>query len=177
MKKILALALATITALSCSMVAFASTTSSTTLTTTVPAATYTLNIPANMEIAYKAIQTPIGSVSVSDAGNFGLGKNLKVTLTLNPFECDNVETVIPYHMLFESEGGLGGIVINPPYNDSITFKGLQGGGLQEYCQVEVEESYYDLNRTVVCIELEDWEKALAGNYTSELVFTAEVVTE
>ena len=61
MKKFFAIALAVAMFASMATVASAAE-NTTTLTTTVPAATYTLNIPANQEIPFGATQTNIGSV-------------------------------------------------------------------------------------------------------------------
>lgn len=61
MKKLTTLVLALALAASLAVPAFAANT--TTLTTTVPAATYTLNIPADQEIPFGAMETNIGSVS------------------------------------------------------------------------------------------------------------------
>ncbi len=77
MKKLLSLALALLMLASVATVALASTT---TLTTTVPPATYTLNIPADQEIPFGAVSTEIGAISVTDGTGFAEGKNLKVML-------------------------------------------------------------------------------------------------
>ena len=82
MKKLTTLVLALALAASLAVPAFAANT--TTLTTTVPAATYTLNIPADQEIPFGATETNIGSISVTDGTGFAVGKNLKVTLTYAP---------------------------------------------------------------------------------------------
>ena len=81
MKKFIAIALAVLTVLSFSTVAFAADT--TTLTTTVPDATYTLNIPADQEIAFGTIDTDIGSMTVTNSSGFAEGKNLQVSLTFD----------------------------------------------------------------------------------------------
>ena len=56
--------------------------STTTLTTTVPGATYTLNIPANQEITFGATETNIGNVTVTDSNGFAEGKNLLDSLVM-----------------------------------------------------------------------------------------------
>ena len=84
MKKLTTLVLALALAASLAVPAFAANT--TTLTTTVPAATYTLNIPADQEISYGAISTNIGNVTVTDSASFAEGKNLEVTVTKDSFK-------------------------------------------------------------------------------------------
>ena len=81
MKKLLSLALALLMLASVATVALASTT---TLTTTVPPATYTLNIPADQEIPFGETGHNIGNVTVTDAAGFAEGKNLKVTMDMMP---------------------------------------------------------------------------------------------
>ena len=71
MKKLTTLVLALALAASLAVPAFAANT--TTLTTTVPAATYTLNIPADQEIPFGATETNIGSISVTDGPCFHIG--------------------------------------------------------------------------------------------------------
>ena len=64
MRKFLSLVLTILMVFSMAVVASAENT--TTLTTTVPSATYTLNIPANQEIEFGATQTIIGNVTVTN---------------------------------------------------------------------------------------------------------------
>lgn len=172
MKKILALALATITALSCSMVAFAS--STTTLTTNVPAATYKLNIPADTVITFNETETNIGSVSVTEATGFADGKNLEVKVSYDAFQCEGRTTTIPYIIEFSS--ARGGIEV--PNNGIITFEGLEDGSVKEFYEKTFTSSpNAQLEKTLVKIESKAWGKALAGEYTSTITFTAEVVAE
>ena len=80
MKKFIAIVLAVLTVLSFSTVAFAEG-NTTTLTTTVPDATYTLNIPADQQITFGATSTDIGTVTVTNSSGFAAGKDLHVTIT------------------------------------------------------------------------------------------------
>ena len=84
MKKFFAILLAVTMLASMATVASAAE-NTTTLTTTVPAATYTLNIPANQEIEFGATSTNLGAVSVTESSSFAKGKNLNVTLTYDAF--------------------------------------------------------------------------------------------
>ena len=73
MKKTLSFLMALVLVLSLGTMAFADGT--TTLSTTVPPATYTLNIPADQEITFGATRAEIGNVTVSDSSGFAEGKN------------------------------------------------------------------------------------------------------
>ena len=90
MKKLTTLVLALALAASLAVPAFAAN------TTTVPAATYTLNIPADQEIPFGKTSTNIGSISVTDGVGFASGKDLKVTLTYDAFASESVATTIPF---------------------------------------------------------------------------------
>ena len=61
---------------------------------------------------------------------------------------------------------------------SIVFKGLSTGGVQEFVKVEsiYSSNPVDMVKTYVDISSTDWGKALAGNYSATITFTAEVVS-
>ena len=150
----------------------------TVLTTTVPAATYTLNIPADQEIPFGATTTNIGAISVTDAAGFAEGKNLSITLTYGDFTCANVSTTIPMvinaiHKAVDGSGSSGTKAVDISSGDSLLFKGTSSGGVA--VPRIVTNGYYDLSHLVVKIDSEDWGKALAGEYTATITFTAEVV--
>ena len=94
MKKLFALLLAVIMVMS--MATIVSAESTTTLTTEVPAASYTLNVPAVVPIDFGATSTDIGNVTVTDATGFAEGKNLKVTVTYGAFTSEGAATSIPF---------------------------------------------------------------------------------
>lgn len=166
MKKLFAILFAV--AMLASMATVASAASTTTLTTTVPAASYTLNIPADKEIEFGKTFTSLGNLTVTNATGFAEGKNLKVTITYSDFTCEDVSTTIPMKLeaRYEDEYNEHAIAngdslvfygtssdrLNPPHNS---------GNALEYLSVEVDS--------------EDWGKALAGEYTATITFTAEVV--
>ena len=97
MKKIFAILLAVTMLASMATVASAAE-STTTLTTTVPAASYTLNIPADQKIEFGATETDIGNITVTNSNGFAWGKNLKVTLSWEDFKSDGVASTIPFHI-------------------------------------------------------------------------------
>ena len=179
MKKLLSLALALLMLASVATVALASTT---TLTTTVPPATYTLNIPADQEIPFGAVLTEIGAISVTDGAGFAAGKNLKVMLTYDAFASDEIATTIPFKLSMKDSN------IQTYYNsfdlpsgESLTFKGKSSGATDEYCiytySIADGSRTLTLDTTSVYIASTDWGKALAGDYTATITFTAEVVAE
>lgn len=177
MKKVLTIVLVALMMLSTSAVALADNT--TVLTTTVPAATYTLNIPADQTIDFGATKAEIGCVSVTDSSGFAVGKNLDVTMTYSPFVCEEVSTTIPFTVgySFRLEGSPDGTVSS---GDSITFKGTAEGTVHEYHQFRATTSDdfdYDAKVYYIISSSSDWGKALAGEYSSTITFTAEVVVE
>ena len=64
------------------------------------------------------------------------------------------------------------------HNDSIIFKGKDTGDISKFTEVRSKtgSQYYDADRTLVAIVSTDWGKALAGNYSATITFTAEVVS-
>lgn len=178
MKKLTTLVLALALAASLAVPAFAANT--TTLTTTVPAATYTLHIPADQEIPYGATSTNIGSISVTDGTGFGSGKDLKVTLNYDAFTSDTADTTIPFSISLQSKEHGNSLEVNS--NGSIIFKGRSGGDTSKFAKIEVKKLgetgyfYYDADQTFVTVSSTDWGKALAGDYSATITFTAEVVS-
>lgn len=176
MKKLLTLALAVLLVASMTTVAFAAE-STTTLTATVPAASYTLNIPASQEIPFGATEKEIGQISVTDAAGFASGKNLNVTVTYTPFSASGIATEIPYTLSLDGtrlaadhrEGSLAS-------GSTICFEGNSDGTVNK-CPTFSNFSDYDKTVVILNALSQDWGKALAGEYTSTITFTAEVVVE
>lgn len=177
MKKTLSFLMALVLVLSLGTMAFADGT--TTLSTTVPPATYTLNIPADQEIAFGATSTNIGSVSVTDGAGFAAGKNLKVTISYGTFTSETASGQIPFSLRFTSSESNPYVTGSPEVTvvsgDSITFEGLTSGKTQEYFRAEKSSFAYNMNMLYVDIKSADWGKALGGDYTATITFTSEVV--
>lgn len=183
MKKFIATALTMLTVFSCSAVAFAA--DETVLTTTVPDATYTLNIPADQEIPFGATSTDIGNVTATNGSGFAEGKDLKVTLSYDPFKADGVSTTIPFTLDLFGTSGTGETYeeykLSIASGDAITFKGQASGGVQETIKVG-SWYYYGSTGPVysetmrVLMDSKDWGKALGGDYSSTITFTAEIVS-
>lgn len=185
MKKIFAILLAVTMFASMAIVASAAE-NTTTLTTTVPAATYTLNIPANQEIEFNAQATNIGSISVTAGTGFAAGKNLKVTTTYSAFTSENVETTIPFSVriinsTYDNNTFNPDAYKNIASGEGIVFLGHADGTIDQYCYISYNSPNgslgHWLDQTVVMINAADWGKALAGDYTATITFTAEVVVE
>lgn len=171
MKRIFTILLAVM--LFASMATITSAASTTTLTTTVPAATYTLNIPADQQIKYGVQEKMLGALSVTNAVGFAQGKNLSITLTYDAFKCEEVSTRIPFSVStnYTLNGQLYDVKV--PSGSAIVFKGQSDGTLSD-------PSYNnggvgDFNGLKVNFYSTDWSKALAGEYTATITFTAEVV--
>jgi len=146
----------------------------TTLTTTVPAASYTLNIPADMEIPFGQIETEIGTITVSDADGFAAGKNLQVKLTYDEFTNDTVSTTIPYELKFISTDSEGSEVIIQS-GDNVYFEGQKDGSLKDVFYYKNSNNTTSRPSGELICKITDWGKALAGEYSTTIIFTSEVV--
>ena len=137
-----------VTLLICCFTATAFASDQTVLTTTVPDATYTLNI-----------------------AGFAKGKNLKVVVEYDDFKSEDVATTIPYQAGFYTR-------VSQPTVDTIesgeyiTFLGTETG---EVGSIKSEE-YVITGKMTILASSSDWGKALAGDYSSTITFTAEVVS-
>ena len=172
-----------------SMAIFASAATITTLTTTVPAASYTLNIPADQKIPFGATKTDIGNVTVTNSTGFAVGKNLQVTVTYDAFTCDGVSTTIPFVLrAWNNEAFADGQrnVVNIPTGNHLTFYGESDNTVGQYAKEEfgmyagsgsVEMELADIDYITLNINSEDWGKALGGDYTATITFTCKVVVE
>lgn len=177
MKKIIAIALVLLTVFAFSLVALAEG-NTTTLTTTVPDATYTLNIPADQEITFGATDTNIGNVTVTNSSGFAEGKNLQVALTYDAFKCQEVATEIPFVVVaMRKEDANYSKNINS--GDTLNFDGKSDGTVNEkaFLAYHAEGVTSRAERLMVTISSTDWGKALGGDYSSTITFTAEVVSE
>ena len=179
MKKILAIILSVIMVIPSIMI-FCYAESTTTLTTTVPGATYTLNIPANQEIPFGATQTNIGDFTVTDSKGFAEGKNLKVSVTYTAFTSENMVTTIPYTLTVKAKSNY-----NFPKKlnsgDFVIFRGQTDGTVEEgsYLGTISGPGGYSVYGDILLLNIasEDWGKAMAGEYTATITFTCEVVAE
>lgn len=186
MKKLLATLLTMGMVFSCSTAAFAA--NETVLTTTVPDATYTLNIPADQQITFGATSTDIGTITVTNSSGFAEGKNIHVTITYDDFKAEKISTTIPYYINSTGQwfyyggtgsGGSGRIDIKKESGSFFTFRGQSNGTCKEYYVLEegsVKVATDDSKKLQVKINSTDWGKALGGEYSSTITFTAEVVS-
>lgn len=173
MKQLFSLALAILMVFSTAVVASAE--STTTLTTTVPAASYTLNVPATQEIPYNAEKVALAVPTVSDASGFAEGKNLRVNFSYGALSSPNVNTTIPYTITYETSP-------NQIYSFSdnvLVFRGESDGGVSDAYPGQSNGlaiiTNGDIYHLYINIKGSDWGKALGGDYTSIITYTAEVV--
>ena len=181
MKKLSALFLALVLLVSAVPTAFAANTTpnTTTLTTTVPSATYVLNIPADQTVTFGETKTYIGNVTVTDSKNFAEGKNVDVTVEYAPFAAEEagISTTIPYKLLQATgtDSGVSGYYTTELASGrKMTFKGKVDGTTDEKTTLGVKVTMESL---MVNVQSVDWGKALAGDYKSTITFTSEVVAE
>lgn len=177
MKKIAAFLLAVILVVSMAPTAFANTT---TLTTTVPGATYTLDIPAEQNIPFGTAEISIGNVTVTESSGFAEGKDLQVTVSYDAFKCANTTTEIPYTLNLYAElfDGTYEGTQSVPSGNAIIFKGLSTGKVNQFVKIKTSyknDSLADVDELRLIVNSTDWGKALAGDYISTITFTAEVI--
>lgn len=183
MKKTIALLLAVMLVVSMAPAAFASTT---TLTTTVPGATYEFSIPADTTIEYNALDTSIGYLEVTQSSGFAVGKNLQITMEYGPFTNADGTSTIPYVIkpdvttIEDTETHDSHYGDTKPSGTEFIFKGMNDGQVKRLASVPNPAAnatatfYGDLG---VIITQSAWGKALAGEHTSIITFTAAVVQD
>ena len=175
MRKTIALILVVCTLLSFAVAASAdSFTSTTTLTTKVPAASYTMKIPADQTIKYGAEITKIGIVTIVDSEGFSAKKNVEVTVGFTEFTSKGVDTTIPYKII----AVLGGNYINDT-EFVLRFEGQQDGTVKSKATSIISgvtnNSSDTLDHMAIMISSDAWADALAGDYTSTITFISKVV--
>ena len=183
MRKTIALILAVCTLLSFTVAASADTfTSTTTLTTKVPAASYTMKIPANQTIQYGVEYTDIGNVTIENSQGFSTKKNIEVTVGFTEFTSKGVDTTIPYEIM-TVWGPSGGTIWNFDREAVLRFEGQQDGSVKSNATSidisGVTKNPPDLDKQLtqmaISISSDAWANALAGDYTSTITFTSKVV--
>lgn len=181
MKK-LTTTIAAILLISC-FIATSASAATTTLTTAVPGGDYTLVIPDNQEIPFGTTSRNIGSVKVSNATGFAIGKNLNVAVNYGPLASSTVETTIPYNLYsyYARSTSSYNTMSNAKLenNGVLTFTGKSDGTVRSHyndsnSNYSGEYLWYDLTFNA---SSSDWGAALPGDYSSTITFTAEVVRE
>lgn len=179
MKKVFAFLLAVVLVVSMAPAAFAAnaTPGTTTLTTTVPDAEYVLNIPADQKVDYGETYKEIGNVTITNAQNFALGKNVEVTITYDAFKSEAVSSQIPFVLKYEDTSGTGGAT-KIASGSSLVFPGMKDGTVHETARGSFSsETQNYINQLCISMLSADWGKALAGDYAAKITFAAKVVVE
>ena len=96
MKKTLTILLAVLMLAAIVTIPVIADTQTTTLTTTVPAAEYTMTVPETLDIPFGALKKGIGKVAVEAVSGFNTGKNVQVTVTHDDLAAEGKSTKIPY---------------------------------------------------------------------------------
>ena len=186
MRKTIALILAVCTLLSFAVAASADTVTSgtTTLTTKVPAASYTMKVPANQTIKYGVPVSKIGIVTIENSEGFSAKKNVEVTVGHTEFTSEGVDTTIPYEIL-TAWGPSGGTIWNFDREAVLRFEGQQDGTVKSKAtSIDISgvtknppnpDPDNQLTQMAISISPGAWANALAGDYTSTITFTSKVV--
>lgn len=184
MRKTIALILAVCTLLSFAVAASADTVTSgtTTLTTKVPAASYTMKIPADQTIQYGVQVSEIGNVTIEKSEGFSANKNVEVTVGHTEFTSEGVNTTIPYEILtvWGPTSGTSGEKWPFDREAVLRFEGQQDGTVKSNATtigISGVTKYPSGTLTQMAIRISSgaWANALAGDYTSTITFTSKVV--
>ncbi len=183
MRKTIALILAVCTLLSFAVVASADTvtSSTTTLTTKVPAASYTMKVPANQTIDYRLTTKKIGNVTIEESTGFSELKRIEVAVGTTEFTSEKVNTTIPYSLSFRWSSGRSYGFTYAGVGVVLLFEGQQDGTVKSRATAYREKGSSrnnpeaELEYMEVGITPRSWDKALAGDYTSTITFTSKVV--
>ena len=180
MRKTIALILAVCILLSFAVAASADavTSGTTTLTTKVPAASYTMKVPANQTIKYGVPVSKIGIVTIENSEGFSAKKNVEVTVGYTEFTSKGVDTTIPYRIT--AVFGMGYTIETEAV---LRFEGQQDGTVKSKATSidisGVTKNPPDLDKQLtqmaISISSDAWVNALAGDYTSTITFTSKVV--
>lgn len=165
MKKAMAILLAMLMLIPFATIAFAANT--TTLTTTVPGAAYTLNIPSDQEIAYGAFKTTIDAPTVTDSSGFAVDKNLYITATYSAFSSPTTDTTIPFSLYISG----GSDEYGWSSGERLTFPGKSNGTVSTNFTFK---NGIKSEKCIIVIFSPEWGKAAPGNYTATITFTTEV---
>ena len=174
MRKTIALILAVCILLSFAVVASADTVTSgtTTLTIKIPAASYTMKVPADQTIKYGAMHTEIGIVTIENSEGFSANKNVDVTVGHTDFTSEGVNTTIPYEILYVWTSGE-----KWPFEGAVLrFEGQQDGTVKSNAtSIGIKHPSGTMTQMAIKIASGAWANALAGDYTSTITFTSKVV--
>lgn len=179
MRKTIALILAVCILLSFAVVASADTVTSgtTTLTIKIPAASYTMKVPADQTIKYGAMHTEIGIVTIENSEGFSEKKNVEVTVGLKEFTSKGVDTTIPYEIATKwNDGGYYSFDTKMYPEAVLRFEGQQDGTVKSNAtSIGIKHPSGTMTQMAIKIASGAWANALAGDYTSTITFTSKVV--
>jgi len=140
-----------------------------------------LSIKPKVSLEYGVENNFFRLPKVTNSDGFAEGKNLKVTITYDAFTSENVSTTIPFDLSC-SYNTNGTYIDKLPSGDYITFNGQADGTVESLHHFPSESSGGSATISsaevyLVNIKSADWGKALGGDYSATITFTAEVVVE
>ena len=139
----------------------------------IPAPAYTLNIPADQTVPYKAESHRLDCPTVSGTSGFAAGKNIRLTVSWTAFTSEAASTAIPFSMMLYSTSGTGCDFAS----GTAYFIGNEDGTATEYPVAisgstgeHMPAAYFTLNFNAA-----DWEAAMHGEYKASITFSTEIV--
>lgn len=141
----------------------------------IPAPAYTLNIPADQTVPYKAESHRLDCPTVSGTSGFAAGKNIRLTVSWTAFTSEAASTAIPFSMMLYSTSGTGCDFSS----GTAYFIGNEDGTATEYPVAisgstgeHMPAAYFTLNFNAA-----DWEAAMPGEYKASITFSTEMVEQ
>ena len=141
----------------------------------IPAPAYTLNIPADQTVPYKAESHRLDCPTVSGTSGFAAGKNIRLTVSWTAFTSEAASTAIPFSMMLYSTSGTGCDFSS----GTAYFIGNEDGTATEYPVAisgstgeHMPAAYFTLNFNAA-----DWEAAMPGEYKASITFSTEIVEQ
>ena len=168
-RKVTTLLTAIVMMLSLSTVVFAETT---TVTTTVPGASYTLSIPATVSITYGATSTESDGVLITNSSGFQSGKYVYVKATYDALSSTTTQTTIPYKLLIKDSTTNNTEEVTS--GGELRFDGKSDGTCRSGAYIYKNHNTYYADKLMFNITNENWGKADSGDYTSTITFTSRI---
>jgi len=141
----------------------------------IPTPAYTLNIPADQSVAYKAESHQLGCPTVSGTSGFTVGKNIRLSVAWTGFVSETASTTIPFTMSVVSTSGASydftSVTVYFVCNEDGTAAEYPVG-ISSSTGEHIPAAYFTLN-----FKAADWEAAMPGEYKASITFSTEIVEQ
>ena len=140
----------------------------------IPEPAYTLNIPADQTVAYRAERHLLDCPTVTEASGFFTGKNIRLHISWTEFESENVPTSIPFSLLAVMADG----VCHELSSGTVLYNGNESGTTEQYPVFSLNDMGEQLLIGLsLSFDAADWENAMPGEYKANISFSTEIVEQ